>query len=84
MRRNGLKSCERQEGIYGRLFVNRAGVERVNAARHQARVNGGKSSAAVRRAKKQESIPVGDETARTPVIFQGDIKPILGPATYKA
>jgi hypothetical protein len=88
MKRNALKSCERQKGIYGRLFVNRAGIARVNAARLEARVNGGKASQQAQRAKKNEKTTEPEtstqETSRTPVTYTvNQREEPTGAATYK-
>jgi hypothetical protein len=70
MRRNALKSCERQTAIYQGLFVNRSGIKRVNEARKQARINGGKASQQAQRAKKSARAgEVPRETATIPVTY---------------
>jgi hypothetical protein len=89
MRRNALKSCERQTAIYGALFTNRAGIERVNDARLEARVRGGQSSGVARRARRNEK-STGTETltqgmSRTPVTYTvNQREEPTGAAVYKA
>jgi hypothetical protein len=84
MRWNALKSTEQQTAIYGGLFINRSGIKRVNEARHQARVNGGKASGAARRVKKSGTNSVIDETATMPVIYVVNQQEVVqGGAVYR-
>lgn len=50
--KGGRASVALQRAVYGCAWVNRAGIPRLNEARHQARINGAKASLRKRIEKK--------------------------------